>query len=72
MNIEHTTNDRAVTLLKPNETWFQDSSDPDLWHHPNGLIVNGAALRERESYYTVLRVRPMASAGEQASLLFGH
>lgn len=39
------------TLL---EHWTQDASDPDLWHGPQGLIVNSAALAERRPFYTLL------------------
>lgn len=48
--------------LKPVETWRQDDSDPDLWHHASGIIVNTAALEERTFYYRVIRV-PAAPAG---------
>lgn len=38
------------------EIWYQDSQDADLWHGEQGLIVNTAALNERETYYKVLRI----------------
>jgi hypothetical protein len=40
---------------KPAEFWVRDAHDPDLWHGPKGVMVNGAALREREAYYRVVR-----------------
>lgn len=46
----------AAAALKPVETWRQLPSDPDLWHHHNGVIVNSAALAEREYFYTVIRI----------------
>jgi hypothetical protein len=43
------------------ETWRQDAENPDLWHGAYGVIVNGAALIERETFYTVIRLpRPQA------------
>jgi hypothetical protein len=45
-----------VDRLRPIETWRQDPSDLDLWHHQQGLIVNSEALSERETFYRVLRV----------------
>ncbi len=46
----------AAVALKPVETWRQLPGDPDLWHHHNGVIVNSAALAEREYFYTVIRI----------------
>gem|GEM_PF-4060356 len=43
--------------LKPLEVWRQDSGDPELWHHANGLIINTAALVERETYFNIVRIR---------------
>lgn len=44
------------TELRPSEVWYQDSDSPDLWHGDNGVIVNTAALDERDFYFNVLRV----------------
>lgn len=35
------------------ELWQQDIYDKDLWHGENGLIVNTAALKDREDYIDV-------------------
>ncbi len=43
-------------IFKSKETWTQDSIDLELWHGENGLIINTAALDERETYYEVERV----------------
>ena len=50
------------TITKPHETWHQFSSQPELWETDSGLIINTAALEEREAYFEVTRgyahVRP--------------
>lgn len=38
------------------EVWYQDTQDRDLWSNENGLLVNTAALNEREVYFDVTRV----------------
>jgi hypothetical protein len=42
--------------LKNSEIWYQDPGDTNLWHGKHGVIVNTAALNEREFYYTVVRI----------------
>ncbi|UCH25420.1 MAG: hypothetical protein JSV66_16040 [Trueperaceae bacterium] len=42
--------------LRPLELWKQDATDTDLWHHPAGLIVNTAALDQREDYFNIVRI----------------
>jgi hypothetical protein len=55
--------------LTQQERWQQDDSDVDLWHGPNGLIVNTAALREREEYYRLDRIlSPQRSPVYQADI----
>ena len=44
------------TIIKRHETWNQFASQPDLWETNSGLIVNTAALQEREAYFEVTRV----------------
>lgn len=39
-----------------NEVWYQDTQDHDLWLSESGLIVNTAALNEREAYFDITRV----------------
>ena len=39
------------------EIWRQDVTNFDLWHGAKGVIVNTAALDERESYFDIFRVR---------------
>ncbi len=46
------------------EIWYQDNSDYDLWHGPQGLIVNTAALEEREAFYEVTRVTNVSASVE--------
>lgn len=41
---------------KANESWLQDNQNPDLWYAENGLIVNSAALQEREFFFEVERI----------------
>lgn len=42
--------------LKASEVWYQDSEDRDYWHGQHGVMVNTAALTEREFYYQIIRV----------------
>lgn len=44
------------------EVWYQVASDPDLWEGDGGLLINTAALRERESYFEVTCVASYARA----------
>ncbi len=44
------------TQLKITEVWYQDVEDSDLWFGEHGVMVNSAALDEREFYYDVTRV----------------
>ncbi len=53
---------QRLEQAKPLEVWRQDASDPDLWHHANGLIVNASALEERAKFYSVVRVQASDSA----------
>lgn len=59
----------TVAALRPIETWRQDPSDLDLWHHQHGLIVNSAALAEREAFYRVIRVGAAESPYRQEQQL---
>ncbi len=47
---------QELKSLKAVEVWRQDEGNPDLWHHPNGLMINTAALKEREVFFTIVRV----------------
>jgi hypothetical protein len=51
--------------LKSSEVWQQSLENPDFWHGPNGVIINTAALNEREFYYNLIRVslRPYIKEG---------
>lgn len=44
------------------EVWYQLASNPTLWEGEGGLIVNTAALDEREAYFEVTRVASYARA----------
>ena len=43
-------------VYKVGEVWYQDGLEPDLWHHDKGLMINTAALDEREAFFEVTRV----------------
>ncbi len=40
---------------RPVEIWTRDPEDKDLWHGAHGVIVNTAALEEREHYFSIQR-----------------
>ena len=44
-------------MTQAQEIWRQDVLDADLWHGNKGVIVNSAALQEREVYFEILKVR---------------
>jgi hypothetical protein len=50
------------------EKWWQDTQDLDLWHGEHGLIINTAALQEREAFYTVVRLPCTVSNQTKASV----
>jgi hypothetical protein len=54
--------------LKNAELWYQDHQDANLWHGKHGVMVNTAALNEREFYYTVVRIasKPLYIQGLRA------
>ena len=56
--------EKAVTMTtrpkKSFEVWHQDNETRDLWHAETGLMVNTAALKEREVYFDIVRI-PSAS-----------
>lgn len=39
---------------KPSEAWYQ--LEDDLWRGAKDVLINTAALREREMYFDVIRV----------------
>ena len=39
------------------EIWIQDTQNPDLWHGNYGVMINTAALDERQAFFDVTRVR---------------
>jgi hypothetical protein len=41
---------------KTSEVWYQDREDSELWHGKHGVIINTAALNEREFYYDIIRI----------------
>lgn len=45
-----------LNALKKTEVWYQDLEDGNLWHGTHGVIVNTAALVEREFFYNITRV----------------
>ena len=42
------------------EVWHQDNQNQDLWHGHNSVMVNTAALKEREAYVDIVCI-PSAS-----------
>jgi hypothetical protein len=47
------------------EIWTQDTQDHDLWHGNYGVMVNTAALNEREGIFEVIRVPAMPPRGQE-------
>jgi hypothetical protein len=47
---------KDLNALKKSEVWYQDLEDGNLWHGTHGVIVNTAALVEREFFYNITRV----------------
>ncbi|CAN5810678.1 hypothetical protein BH24DEI2_BH24DEI2_11150 [soil metagenome] len=41
---------------KPTELWRQLPDEPNLWEGEHGVLINTAALRERETFLDVTRV----------------
>lgn len=50
------TKSKSLEALKKTEVWYQDPEDHNLWHGTHGVIVNTAALVEREFFYNITRV----------------
>ncbi len=53
-----------LSSLKKTEVWYQDPEDGNLWHGTHGVIVNTAALVEREFFYNVERVTAPLKPGK--------
>lgn len=53
------------------EVWRQDTDNQDLWHGDNHLIVNTAALQEREAYYEIVRI-PMPNFNFDSDSYLAH
>ena len=51
---------KTLLALKDSEVWYQDREDRDYWHGEHGLIVNTAALNERDFYYAIVRIHTCA------------
>jgi hypothetical protein len=51
--------------LKVTEVWYQDVEDSNLWFGEHGVMVNTAALDEREFYFDVIRVPHQPSYARQ-------
>ena len=55
--MKHITLDTTkANQVKNAELWYQDPEDSNLWHGKHGVIINTAALVEREFYYSVVRI----------------
>jgi hypothetical protein len=48
------------------EIWYQDVEELDLWFGEHGLMVNSAALQEREAFFDIIRVRHYPNQKKQA------
>ena len=55
-------------VYKVSEIWYQDALESDLWHNDKGLIVNTAALNERETFFEVTRVALNPAAPSDTNL----
>jgi hypothetical protein len=42
--------------FKTSEVWYQDQENADMWHGRHGVIINTAALNEREFYFDIIRI----------------
>jgi hypothetical protein len=53
--------------MKPliTEIWTQDIENPDLWHGNYGVMLNTAALNEREAFFEVTRVPAMPQMSQE-------
>lgn len=47
------------------ERWYQDAEDSDYWHGQHRVIVNTAALNEREFYYHIIRINAEAGVPKE-------
>jgi hypothetical protein len=54
---------KDLSALKKTEVWYQDVEDGNLWHGTHGVIVNTAALVEREFFYNIERVSAPGKRG---------
>jgi hypothetical protein len=54
------------------EIWTQDLESPELWHGKYGLMLNTAALDEREAYFDITKVSAMPHTGNTQSYLSAH
>jgi hypothetical protein len=54
---------KSLKELKKTEIWYQDLEDGNLWHGTHGVIVNTAALVEREFFYNIERVAAPGKRG---------
>ena len=57
----------SYKAYKTSEVWYQDALEADLWHNDKGLLVNTAALNEREAFFDVTRVALEAAAASAAA-----
>ena len=56
------------------ELWQQDYQDQDLWHNEQGIMINTAALVEREAYFDIIRVpaSALSISNDLDSFIFEH
>ena len=55
-----------MNTFKASEIWYQDLEDTHLWRGKHGILLNTAALNEREFYYTVIRIASQPSYVKEA------
>jgi hypothetical protein len=51
------------------EIWIQDVENPDLWHGKHGVMINTAALSEREAFFEVTRISALPPITQEQRFL---
>ena len=55
----------AEQHFKTSEVWYQDLEDANMWHGKHGVIINTAALNEREFYFDIIRITHQPSYSKE-------
>lgn len=59
---------RTKAGYKEIEIWRQDTQNQDLWHGENGVMLNTAALKERQPYFDIVKIPTAEFIPDQALL----